>query len=71
MALQGKVALVTGATGIVGEGIARVFLEAGARVICPVRRHIAGSSPADALLALLGRGEEPAAATRSNTSGES
>jgi uncharacterized membrane protein (UPF0136 family) len=38
MALEGKVAIVTGATGIVGEGIARAFLESGATLVCPVRR---------------------------------
>lgn len=37
MALQDKVAIVTGATGIVGEGIARAFLDAGATLICPIR----------------------------------
>ncbi|KAL4447498.1 hypothetical protein ABPG75_004717 [Micractinium tetrahymenae] len=58
MALQGKVAIVTGATGIVGEGIARAFLQAGATVVAPVRdagkeaglRSALGSPPADRLV---------------------
>jgi NAD(P)-dependent dehydrogenase (short-subunit alcohol dehydrogenase family) len=37
MALQGQVAPVTGATGIVGEGIAHAFLEEGATVVAPIR----------------------------------
>lgn len=44
MALQDKVAIVTGATGIVGEGIARAFLDAGATLICPIRRRAAAAS---------------------------
>lgn len=34
MRLQGKVALVTGAGGGFGEGIARLFAAEGARVVC-------------------------------------
>ena len=57
MALQGKVCLVTGATGIVGEGIAKAFSEAGAQVIAPVRtpskeaalRAAVGGPPPDKL----------------------
>lgn len=57
MALEGRVALITGATGIVGEGIARAFLEAGATVVAPVRaagkdsalRTALGSPPAGRL----------------------
>lgn len=57
MALEGKVAIVTGATGIVGEGIARAFLEAGAVVVAPIRsagkeaplRQALGSPPPDRL----------------------
>lgn len=57
MELQGQVALVTGATGIVGEGIARAFLEAGATLVAPIRsaakeaalRAAMGSPPAQRL----------------------
>ena len=58
MALEGRVAVVTGATGIVGEGIAREFLAAGASVVAPIRaagkeaglRAALGAPPADRLI---------------------
>jgi len=37
-ALDGKIALVAGGAGEVGEGIVRVFLEAGASVVVPSRK---------------------------------
>lgn len=57
MALEGRVCVVTGATGIVGEAIARAFLDAGATVVAPVRsagkeaglRAALGSPPAHRL----------------------
>lgn len=47
MRLQGKVALVTGAGGGFGEGIARLFAAEGARVICADMRAEAAAAVAD------------------------
>ena len=37
MSLEGKTALITGASGVVGAGILDQLLRAGATVIAPVR----------------------------------
>lgn len=47
MRLQGKVALVTGAGGGFGEGIARLFAAEGARVVCADMRAEAAAAVAD------------------------
>ncbi len=49
MRLQGKVALVTGAGGGFGEGIARLFAAEGAKVVCADMRAEAASAVAGGL----------------------
>ncbi len=49
MRLQGKVALVTGAGGGFGEGIARLFAAEGARLVCADLRAEAASSVAGSI----------------------
>ena len=49
MRLQGKVALVTGAGGGFGEGIARLFAAEGARVVCADLRADAATATAEAI----------------------
>ena len=40
MRLRDKVAIVTGASGGIGQGIAAVFAEEGARVVCVARGDV-------------------------------
>ena len=49
MRLQGKVALVTGAGGGFGEGIARLFAAEGAKLVCADMRAEAGASVASSI----------------------
>ncbi len=49
MRLQGKVALVTGAGGGFGEGIARLFAAEGAQVVCADMRADAAAAVADSI----------------------
>lgn len=49
MRLQGKVALVTGAGGGFGEGIARLFAAEGAQVVCADMRAEAAAAVADSI----------------------
>lgn len=49
MRLQGKVALVTGAGGGFGEGVARLFADEGAQVVCADLRAEAAAAVAGAI----------------------
>ena len=49
MLLEDKVAIVTGAAGGIGEGIARVFAEEGAKVICADVRQDEGQAVAESI----------------------
>ncbi len=49
MRLEGKVALVTGAGGGFGEGIARLFAAEGAQVVCADMRAEAAAAVADSI----------------------
>lgn len=49
MRLQDKVIIVTGASSGIGRGMADLFAEEGAKVICAARRKAEGESAADAI----------------------
>ena len=55
MKLQGKVAIITGSSKGIGEGIARIFAEEGARVVVTCRTESEGRKMADELGAAEGR----------------
>ena len=55
MRLKNKVAIVTGSSKGIGEGIARVFVQEGAKVVIVCRTELAGNKMADELGAKEGK----------------
>ncbi|MEO3388697.1 SDR family NAD(P)-dependent oxidoreductase [Mesorhizobium sp. CAU 1741] len=65
--LSGKTALVTGASGGIGAGIARRFAEAGANVVC---HYNANRAAADSVVAAISEAGGTAIAMQADISGE-
>ena len=59
MTFEGRVAMVTGATGVLGHAVVRRYLDAGAYVALPVRDRAKGDALAGELADVSGTGEGP------------